>query len=845
MNVLERYGFELRKWCSNNSIILENISEEFRETSSTFNIDENDTVKTLGLLYQPNSDKFRYIIQKVNEDQRITKRNILSEIAKIFDPLGLVGPVITVAKIFMQVLWQLKLNWDESLPVLEHTKWLQFRTELVRLNQLEIRRWVLPVENSIEIQIHGFSDASQLAYGACVYLRVTNEVGEHRVNLLCSKGRVCPLKTLSIPRLELCAAVLLARLVKSVMTSLDIKIDKCFFWTDSTIVLAWLRKNPSQWKTFVANRVAEVQQLSSFGSWNHVLTKDNPADLISRGCSPDTLIQSELWWSGPDLLLQDIPGYSEVSSQSTVEPFSSKDLEEKLPIISLVTVEDNTFNILQKFSSFRKLQRVTAYCLRFIDLVVTKSKTANVELSVQELQKSSEALIRLSQKSYFKKEIQDLSKNGQVSNSSKLLKLTPFLDEVQLVRVGGRLNHSLLTEGQKHPIVLSSSCNLTKLIFEDYHLTHLHAGPQALLAAVRQKYWPISGRSSARKTVYNCIRCFKTKPQSLSHIMGELPKHRVQPTLRPFINTGVDYLGPVMIKRAGRSQVKDKAYVALFVCFATKAVHLELVGDLTTVSFIAALKRFIGRRGKCLNLYTDNATNFVGANKELKDLRELFLSQSFQQDVKNSMVADNITWHFIPPRSPHFGGLWEAGVKSAKTHLKRVLGSSSLTFEEYNTVLIQVEAVLNSRPLTSLTDDPNDLRVLTPGHFLIGDSLTSTAEPSLIEIQLNRLSRWQRVQKMQQDFWIRWSSEYLPELQEKVKWKTQQENIQLGTLVLIKEDNLPPLQWAVGRIMEVHPGSNKVVRVVTVKTSTGLFKRALQRICPFPKSVEIEEKTSI
>lgn len=845
MNILDQYGFELRKWCSNSSDILENLPEELRETNSTFNIDNDDTIKTLGLLYQPKSDKFRYIIQDFNEDQRITKRNILSEIAKIFDPLGLVGPVITVAKVFMQVLWQLKLNWDESLPLLEHTKWLKFRTQLVKLNELEINRWVLPVDKSSEIQIHGFCDASQVAFGACVYLRVTNEIGEHHVNLLSSKGRVCPLKTVSIPRLELCGAVLLTKLVNSVMKSLDIKIDKCFFWTDSTIVLAWLQKSPSSLKTFVANRVTEAQKLSSCGSWNHVLTKDNPADLISRGCSPESLIQSELWWSGPKWLSEDMPIQSELSLQSTLESFSKDDLEEKLPIISLVTVEDNNFNMLHKFSSYKKLQRITAYCLRFIDVVVTKRKPANVELSVKELQKSSEALIRLSQNLYFKKDIQELSKNGQVCNSSKLLKLTPFLDEAQLVRVGGRLKHSLLTEGQKHPIVLSNSCNLTKLIFEDYHRVNLHAGPQALLASVRQKYWPINGKSSARKTVHECIRCFKTKPQSLSHIMGELPQDRVQPVLRPFMNTGVDYCGPVMIKRAGRSQIKDKAYVALFVCFATKAIHLELVGDLTTVSFIAALKRFIGRRGKCLNLYSDNATNFVGANKELQDLREQFLSKSFEQDVQRALAAENITWHFIPPRSPHFGGLWEAGVKSAKSHLKRVLGSSSLTFEEYNTVLIQVEAVLNSRPLTSLTSDPNDLRVLTPGHFLIGDSLTSTAEPSLQDIQLNKLSRWQRVQKMQHDFWIRWSNEYLPELQEKVKWKTQHQNIQLGTLVLIKEDNLPPLQWSVGRIKELHPGTDNVVRVVTVKTATGLFKRAIQRICPFPTSGEIEGKTSI
>ncbi|XP_046684430.1 uncharacterized protein LOC124370182 [Homalodisca vitripennis] len=255
---------------------------------------------------------------------------------------------------------------------------------------------------------------------------------------------------------------------------------------------------------------------------------------------------------------------------------------------------------------------------------------------------------------------------------------------------------------------------------------------------------------------------------------------------------------------------------------------------MTSEAFIAAFKRFISRRGIVTNMYSDNGTNFVGAERELRELQDLFTNEEHQRRIVEESTAHLIKWHFIPPRSPHFGGLWEAAVRSVKHHLKRVVANASLTFEEFYTTLTMIEACLNSRPLTPLSTDPNDLSPLTPGHFLTGDALTALPEPNICYIQLNRLSHWQRTQQIAQHFWTRWSKEYLSLLQQRPKWRSEAANIRLNQLVLLKEDNLPPLKWVTGRVVAVHPGADNRIRVATVKTSSGTFRRAVNKLCILP-----------
>jgi len=244
--------------------------------------------------------------------------------------------------------------------------------------------------------------------------------------------------------------------------------------------------------------------------------------------------------------------------------------------------------------------------------------------------------------------------------------------------------------------------------------------------------------------------------------MGQLPKGRVKPT-RPFTNSGVDYAGPFYIKQVGqRSKTTVKSYIALFICLSTKAIHLELVPDLSTEAYIAALRVFIARRGLCNNIYSDNGTNFVGTEKEIK---KLILEKESVESISNYASQQGINFHFVPPGSPHMGGLWEAGVKSMKYHLRLVVGNATLTFVESYTLLCQVEAILNSRPICSLSSNPEHLQVLTPGHFLIGTSLLALPDHNLQDVSSNRLSKWLCVQQMTQQLWKHWSHDYLHQLQ--------------------------------------------------------------------------------
>lgn len=828
VNILKSGCFELRKFTANDPLILKDIAE-YDDNITNFIITEDKVTKTLGIKWNSATDCFAYDSrQKISRSEKITKRTILSSIAQIFDPLGLLSPIIINAKLLLQSLWKLGLDWDESVSTECFQSWCRFQAQIASSNELVIPRQVT-LKTYSRIQIHGFCDASERAYGACIYIRSENS-DNINVQLLCAKSRLAPLKSVSLPRLELCGALLLSELMHKAINALQIPNIETCYWTDSTIVLSWLSLEPTNWKVFVRNRVAEIQNLSQVDHWYHISTLHNPADLISRGLNPkSSLLNQSLWWNGPSFLSKSESSWPQDNHISQFSR-SSHDVPEVINLHKVHTfLTLHEFDIFNKYSTLTKLQRIFAYCLRFIGNMRNPSKQHG-ELTSVELDHSLAKLIQISQAQSFPQDLLDLKRAKSVKPVSSLKSLNPYLDDKNLIRVGGRLEHSELLYTSKHPVIISDKHPLTRLITQHEHIRNLHSGVQGTLSAVRQNYWPLKGRRTVRNIVNKCILCFKANPVSNNQLMGALPSTRTVPS-PPFTVCGVDYAGPFQIKDGKlRNRRIIKSYVCIFVCFSTKAIHIELVTELSTECFLNAFKRFISRRGLCKQIYSDNASNFVGANNVLQQIINLTRSTDFQ----NYFAHNSVQWHFIPSRSPHMGGIWEASVRTVKHHLKRVSKSVHFTFEEFYTLLTRIEAILNSRPLVPMSDDPNDLEPITPGHFLIGRPLNSA---SFLDTSFNDYtprSRYEHLAKMSEHFWSRWSREYLHTLQQRSKWRFQKDNAVIGSLVILKEDNTAVCMWPLGRITATHPGKDGVVRVVSVKTKGGVVKRAINKICMLP-----------
>ncbi|CAG7734943.1 unnamed protein product, partial [Allacma fusca] len=350
-------------------------------------------------------------------------------------------------------------------------------------------------------------------------------------------------------------------------------------------------------------------------------------------------------------------------------------------------------------------------------------------ISVTELRNALNCWIKLVQSEEFRKEFRKLKAAERIDTSSNILCLNPFIDDVGLLRVGGRLRNADIPIQHKYPILLPKKHRLVELIVQYEHNVGLHSGTQLLIATLSQRYWILGVRDLVRKIIHKCVRCCRQRAEVATQMMADLPAARVNPS-RPFLKTGVDYAGPVSLRVIkGKGHRIYKGYIAIFICFVTRAIHIELVTDLSSISFIKALRRFCGRRGKPAHIYCDNGRTFVGAQRQLR----FTTSKEYNEDIEKFLAEQEVYFHWNPPAAPHFGGLWEAGIKSLKFHLKRVLGSEILNFEEMATLLVQIEACLNSRPLSPMSNEPGDLLPLTPGHFLIGDALTAPADSTYLD----------------------------------------------------------------------------------------------------------------
>ncbi|XP_058817717.1 uncharacterized protein LOC131681029 [Topomyia yanbarensis] len=834
--LLEKGGFVLRKWTSNRLEVLHGLDADKIGTQSLLEFTPHETVKALGIIWEPEGDFLRFDSQVQNDGKPPTKRSILSSIAKLFDPIGLIAPVVVRAKIIMQQLWLLPVEWDDPVPETVRNNWENYHDELPKITAHRVNRYAfLPCST---IQLHTFADASELAYGACIYARCEDEQGNVKVELLAAKSRVAPLKRLTIARLELCAAVLATHLHDRVKHAIDIDVSASIFWSDSTIVLQWLRSPPNTWQTFVGNRVSEIQQFTHGCQWRHVPGSENPADLVSRGMSVDEFLNSKLWKEGPHWLLQHCREWAAFEPPGVAE-----EMLEVRHVVTLVQSTPSVNAIFLRWSSYTRLLHVTGYCLRFLRNAHAKARTQPPpnttsvvkSLSVELLTQDKFILIRLAQQDAFGSGIRELEKGKPVAKHSHVRQMSPFLDQGKVLRVGGRLKLAQLPYQMKHPALLPSFHPLSLLIANYYHNKMLHAGGRVLLSVIREEFWPVHGRRLVRSTVRKCFRCTRLNPEPARQHIGQLPVHRIVPS-RPFSVAGVDYAGPLYLKPIHKRAAPAKAYICLFICFATKAVHIELVSDLTTQAFLCALRRFIARRGRPTHIHSDNGKNFEGAKNELQQLFAMFQNQEEIEKITSTCAEEGITWHLVPPKAPHFGGLWEAAIKVAKKQLYRQLGPSRLSFEDVGTVLSQIEALMNSRPLLPMSDDPDDLAALTPAHFLIGTSMLSLPDPDHRNIPVNRLDHYQKLQLHVQKFWCHWRSEYLQELQKDTVMNRRNDSMLPGRMVVVVDEMQQPIRWPLARILTTSPGPDGMTRVVTLRTVRGIITRPITKVCLLPDS---------
>ncbi|XP_025194768.1 uncharacterized protein LOC112594280 [Melanaphis sacchari] len=907
IQLCSRAKFELRKWASNCSEILHAVPEDTHAMSPLmlFDASEDPALKLLGLNWDPSSDTFSFKIHSMTKNP--TKRSILSDIARIFDPLGILSPITLFSKHLMQRLWTDGVGWDDPVSIEIAQLWSRYHSELHLIADLSVRRR-LTYDQACSVQLHAFSDSSEKGYAAAVYLRVETPTSVY-CHLVAGKSKVAPLKRCTIPRLELCGAVLAARLLNFVVNTYAgrLKIDEQHAWTDSTTALVWIQSSPHRWATFIANRTSQIQELTSPSIWRYVPTQLNPVDCASRGLFPSELVNHPLWWSGPPYLqeadhqwpssLMTLP--SDIDTSPTFELRKSNVLH--------VIIKSSISDLLARYSKLDKILRILAYVLRLRKL--RSSGLNSFTVNAGELMHALSALIYFTQHTVYHNEIQRLTKGLHII-SKDLRRLDLFIDPSGLVRVGGRLTNANLPYAHKHPVLLPSSHPLTNLLIDHHHVRLCHPGAHTLQTHLQQDYWIQSARRVIRSRLRLCIPCFKTQSKSVELKMATLPKHRVQPELttqcylqafhhlvieceknylqfnpirlyadfekaihnaarhvwpsieikgcrfhlgqswyrkiqqlglttrvqqiKPFAITGVDYAGPIVIKQSrGRTSASRSTYICLFVCLATKALHLELSSDLTTETFLLAFTRFIARRGPVHEMHSDCGTNFVSAARLLTPLNTFINSASFQDKVHQQLANNGIHWHFNPPSSPHFGGLWEAGVKSTKSLILRSIGIHRLTSEELMTLLTLVEATLNSRPLSALSNDPSDLSALTPSHFLTLEPSTNLPEPNLETIPLSKLQRWRLINDLHRYFWTRWRNEYLSSLQIRSKWLENHGELKIGDLVLIREAT-PPLHWRLGRILTLHPGSDGISRVPTVQTTSGILTRPAVKLCPLP-----------
>lgn len=886
-------GFELAKWATNSKTLATAVADGLRQDCE-LPIDAG----VLGMRWHTATDTLRIdFTDEINiPDAQLTKRRVISATSLIYDPTGLVLPVIVIGKILQRDIWLSGINWDQLLKPPSIAKWHEYRHAITQLSRISIPRW-LGMSTGSSIQLHIFTDASEKAMGAAAYFRITRSDNTTAVALITARSKIAPVKRATIPRLELMAALIGAELSQFIRTAFRMPNIEATFWTDSTIVVHWLRRDPNCCKPFIANRIVSIREASENGIWRHVQGTDNPADLLTRGASAEQLMNASLWWNGPGWLagstndwpkshvttltpeLQAILDAEDknIPDTAATETHRSKKgrfvcivVNKATTPLSVYDADDKPTPITSRRSELSSLLRVTSYAFRFVYNALERAKRRKITKEIRapprpveacdrnmipaitnvERQRSLRYWIADAQRTYYFGELNALRANRAVPRSSPIIKLRPYIDTNGFLRVGGRMANANIAEEAKHQLLLPPQARITQLIIRDAHFVTIHGGPQLMLAHLHRSYWMTRARQIVKSAIHNCPICERYDQPENTQLMGNLPTDRVTQA-ECFLHTGLDFAGPFVIKKqrgrppniekCSKNPVTStlKAWIVIFVCLSTKAVHIDVLLGLTIEEFLAAFERFTMRKGRCTKLISDNGTTFIGSDKELARVL-----QSWSKVLpEHNLSRFGTDWQFITPSAPFKGGLWESAVKSMKRHMKRAIGVRTLTKDELYQLAVHIEGCLNSRPLWPMSDDPTDPMPLTPAHFVLGKAiLPQPVAEDVAESPENRLTIWGQRQKLQQQIWRRWHDEYLCTKQVRTKWYNIEKNLKIGDMVVVRKENTPPAMWIIGRIIKTFAGGDGMVRSAIVKTPTGELERPVNKLVflPQPQPISVD-----
>jgi transposase InsO family protein len=824
--LLSSGGFELTGWASNNLKVLRSVEDKDRAKSAIIIGENATTERVLGVHWDPHVDLFvfRYQGEITSAPDWPTKRQLLSEVMKIFDPMGFIGCVTIRGRILLQAVWRSSIGWDEALRE-EHAQKLGEFRRLLNENSCAIPRCCVNLKRE-EVTMHLFSDASEQACCAVAYF-----VHRAGTSFIMSKSKVAPLKPLSVPRLELQAALLAARLAASIKKESRVKITNTVFWTDSSTVLCWLRNDPLTYSTFVANRLGEIDEIAGTSGWRWVPTKMNPADVGTRDTQPPDMSTSGIWFRGPEFLSWP---ESEWPQEKKVVAPPDDWLETKPPryFVGHCNVIRGLPDV-SRFSSWMRLLRTTAWVVRFIDRCrkrpFERSPGGDFGLRAEEVKRAEKIWTKLSQQRSFGGEMEALRRGEPLPRDGRLQAVTPVIDEDGVLRMDSRLRTS--EYGAEAPMILDAKDEYVKLMIKHQHSATGHPGPERTVGDLRARFYIVRLRTTLRQIVRSCRVCRMLRSAPQPPLMGQLPEARLARTKRPFTHCGLDFFGPMTVKIGRR---REKRYGALFTCMTTRAVHIELAHSLSSDSAILALRRMFAKRGPPTVMYTDNGTNFHGADRELKAaVKELKKDEL----LLNAITTRGIEWKFIPPSSPHMGGAWERLVRSVKRALNATLKERAPREETLLTALAEAEYSINSRPLTHVSVDPKDDEPLTPNHFLIGSAggLQPLARYDEANEDIRLTKQWRESQQLADMFWRRWLKEYLPSLANRQKWRTPVEPVREGDLVLVTDPRQPRNTWPRGRVIKATPAADGQVRVVQIQTASGTYTRPVVRLAVFPR----------